>query len=139
MKTKSSKKPNKQRRRLYKAPIHLRGKQFNARLDHDLAAQYDVKRLPIRTNDHVRVVKGQFRDLEGKVLSVDKKRYKIIIDQIQREKSDGSIHYYPIHPSKVVITKLGDIDDWRQKIIDRRSISKRIKMMEAKTIGKKGK
>ncbi|MHA1683378.1 MAG: 50S ribosomal protein L24 [Promethearchaeota archaeon] len=117
----SSRKPNKQRRALYKAPLHVRGKQFNARLEDSIAEQYNIKRLPIRINDSVRVMRGQFRDLEGKVLRVDRKKYKVILEEVTREKADGSIHYYPLHPSKLLITKLGDIDKWRQKIIDRRN------------------
>lgn len=136
---KSSKKPNKQRRRLYNAPKHQRGKQFNAPLDEALVDKYHVKRMPIRVNDQVRVFKGQFKDLEGKVLRVDRKKYKVIVEQIEREKADGSVHHYPIHPSKVVITKINDVDKRRQAMIDRRNFIEYEKAKEAKTIGKKGK
>lgn len=111
-------------------PLHRRGSQFNAKLEKALQEQYDVKRMPIRVNDHVRVISGQFKDLEGKVLKIDKQDYKIHVEEITKEKADGSIHYYPIHPSKVIITKLVDIDKNRQKILDRRSISNRIVAME---------
>lgn len=134
---KSSKKPNKQRRARYNAPLHKRGKNLTARLDDILAEEFGIRRITVRTNDHVRVMRGQFRDLEGKVLRVDKKNYKIIMEEITREKADGSLHYYPIHPSKVMITKLGDIDKWRQRIIDRK-IAGQLEIMEAKSVGKKG-
>ena len=71
--TTQSKKPKKQRKALYNAPLHKRGAQFNAPLEENLVEQHDVNRLPIRVNDHVRVVSGQFSDLEGKVLRVDRK------------------------------------------------------------------
>jgi large subunit ribosomal protein L24 len=131
--------PRKQRKALYDAPLHQREAMFTAKLEHELAKQYNVKRLPIRLNDHVRVVSGQFRDLEGKVLGVDRSSYKITVDEITKEKADGSLHYYPIHPSKVIITKLVDVDKWRQKVIERRSMSNKENLnVEAKSIGKKG-
>jgi len=123
-------------------PLHRRGSQFNAKLEKALIEQHDIKRLPIRVNDHVRVVSGQFKDLEGKVMSLNKKEYTIDVEEITKEKADGSTHFYPIHPSKVIITKLVDVDKRRQQIIERRSISKRVADMEgkaAKTVGKKGK
>ncbi|MFX0099513.1 MAG: 50S ribosomal protein L24 [Candidatus Hodarchaeota archaeon] len=132
----SSRKPNKQRQKRYKAPLHKRGKQLTARLDDLLVEQHGIRRLTVRTNDHVRVMRGQFRDLEGKVLRVDKKNYKIIMEEITKEKADGSLHYYPIHPSKVMITKLADIDKWRQRIIDRK-VQGQEKLIEAKSVGKK--
>ena len=136
--TTHSRKPKKQRKAMYNAPLHKRGAKFNAPLEETMVEEHDVKRLPIRVNDHVRVVSGQFSDLEGKVLRVDRKKYKIHVEEITKEKADGSVHYYPIHPSKVIITKIVDIDKWRQKIIDRRSISARITQMEVKSVGKKG-
>jgi large subunit ribosomal protein L24 len=142
MKT-TSRKPRKQRNWLRDMPIHLRGSQFNAKLEKTLSEQHDVKRLPIRVNDHVRVTSGQFKDLEGKVLGIDKKAYKITVEEITKEKADGSLHYYPIHPSKVVITKLVDLDKRRQQMIERRKISaheaeiERQLTAEAKAAGKK--
>jgi large subunit ribosomal protein L24 len=141
--TTTSKKPRKQRNWLRDMPLHLRGSQFNAKLDKTLAEQHDVKRLPIRVNDHVRVTSGQFKELEGKVLGIDKKAYKITVEEITKEKADGSLHYYPIHPSKVVITKLVDLDKRRQQMIERRKISTRVAEMErmataeSKAAGKK--
>jgi large subunit ribosomal protein L24 len=125
-----SRKPKKQRNWLRDMPLHLRGSQFNAKLEKTLSEQHDVKRLPIRVNDHVRVVAGQFKALEGKVLGIDKKAYKITIEEITKEKADGSLHYYPIHPSKVVITKLVDLDKRRQQMIERRKISTRVANLE---------
>ncbi|MEX2684937.1 MAG: 50S ribosomal protein L24 [Candidatus Sigynarchaeota archaeon] len=128
--TTTSKKPRKQRNWLRDMPLNRRGSQFNAKLEKALSKQYDVKRLPIRVNDHVRVTAGQFKDLEGKVLGIDRKAYKITVEEITKEKSDGSLHYYPIHPSKVIITKLVDLDKRRQQIIERRKISAREAEME---------
>ena len=143
MVTVKSKKPTKQRNWLRDMPLFRRSSQFNAKLEKALQEQYDVKRMSIRVNDHVRVISGQFKELEGKVLKLDKTDYKIHVEEITKEKADGSVHYYPIHPSKVIITKMVDIDKNRQKIIDRRSISNRIAAMEEQSSkklgGKKGK
>ncbi len=128
--TTPSRKPRKQRNWLRDMPIQRRGSQFNAKLEKTLSEQHDVKRLPIRVNDHVRVTSGQFKELEGKVLGIDKKAYKITVEEITKEKADGSLHYYPIHPSKVIITKLVDLDKRRQQMIERRKISTRVANLE---------
>jgi large subunit ribosomal protein L24 len=128
--TTTSKKPRKQRNWLRDMPLHKRGSQFNAKLEKAVAEQMDVKRMPLRVNDHVRVISGQFKDLEGKVLEVRRDDYKITVEEITKEKADGSLHYYPIHPSKVIITKLVDVDKRRQEMIERRSITKRVAAME---------
>jgi large subunit ribosomal protein L24 len=139
--TTTSKKPRKQRNWLRDMPLHKRGSQFNAKLEKAVAEQMDVKRMPLRVNDHVRVISGQFKDLEGKVLEVRRDDYKITVEEITKEKADGSLHYYPIHPSKVIITKLVDVDKRRQEMMERRSITKRVAAMEglamAKGAGKK--
>ena len=116
----ASKKPSKQRKFLYNAPLHLRHKFFNAPLSDELKKKYGVKRLPVRKGDTVRIVRGKFRGHEGTVAKVDLKRVRIYVDGATIENSRGEKRFYPIHPSKVIIVKLGEVDKVRQKIIERR-------------------
>jgi len=116
-----SKQPRKQRKFLYTAPLHLRNKLMVAPVSPDLRIKHGVKRLPVRKGDTVIVTRGDFKDLEGKVVKVDLKKYRIYIEGVTREKTDKSTVYYPVHPSNVVITKLDLSDKWRKKIIERRT------------------
>jgi large subunit ribosomal protein L24 len=117
---KSSTQPRVQRRQLYTMPLHLRHKLFNAPLSRELREKYGVKRLPVRVGDVVRIMRGDFTGVEGKVVKVDLKRVRIFVEGVQIKKADGTPVYYPIHPSKVMIVKLDLSDKYRLKIIERR-------------------
>ena len=116
----TSSKPSKQRKALYAMPLHLRHKLFTAPLSPELREKYGVKRLPVRTGDVVRVMRGDFAGHEGKVVKVNLKHARIFIEGVQIKKADGTPVYYPIHPSKVMIVKLDLSDKYRLKIIERR-------------------
>jgi large subunit ribosomal protein L24 len=107
--------PRKQRKLLFNAPAHIRYKQFSAPLSPSLKASYNVSSLPVRTGDAVRVMRGDRKGLEGKVTSVDRKKYRISVEGITREKVDGTAIQVPIHPSKVMITNLNLDDKWRRE------------------------
>jgi len=120
MPSKVSTQPRVQRKQLYTAPLHLRHKFLNAPLSHELREKYGVKRLPVRVGDVVRIMRGDFAGIEGKVVKVDLKRVRVFIEGAQIKKADGTPVYYPIHPSKVMIVKLDLSDKYRLKIIERR-------------------
>ncbi|KUH34632.1 50S ribosomal protein L24 [Thermococcus celericrescens] len=113
--------PRKQRRFLYNAPLHLRSKVMVATLSEDLRNKYGVRSLPIRAGDKVRVMRGDFKGKEGKVVEVDLKRYRIHVEGVTHKKTDGTEVYYPLHPSNVMIIELNLDDERREKIISRRA------------------
>jgi len=128
--------PRKQRKILYNLPLHLRWHLLNAPLSPELRKELNVKRLPVRTGDVVRIMRGDWKGHEGKVVDVDLKRVRIFVEGVTLKKADGSEVFYPIHPSKVMIIKLGEIDDVRRKIIERRSKAREelIKLGKAKSL-----
>ena len=119
MGTRSSQ-PRKQRLAYYTAPLHIRHKFFNAKLAPELAKELGVKRLPVRKDDVVRILRGDWAGHEGKVIDVDLRRVRIHVEGVTVKRADGTPVPYPIHPSKVVIIKLGKADKVREKIIRRR-------------------
>jgi large subunit ribosomal protein L24 len=130
MKAKSAK-PSKQRKKLYNAPYHLRGKIMSAHISSELREKYGARSMPIRSGDTVRVLRGDYEGVEGKVVRVDRGKYRIFIEGITRQKADGTTIYVPIHPSKVEIIKLNLDDKFRKEILERRSQNKEIKEAEA--------
>ncbi len=112
--------PRKQRRILFNLPLHLRWRLITAPLSPSLREELGIKRLPVRKNDIVRIVRGDWRGHEGKVMRVNLKKVRIFVEGATLKKADGTEVFYPIHPSKVMIIKLGNIDDIRRKIIERR-------------------
>jgi large subunit ribosomal protein L24 len=117
-----SHKPSKQRKYLYNAPIHHRGKIMSAPLSEELKSKYGINSIPIRKGDRVKVMRGDYRGTEGEVISVDRKRYRIAVKGIVRRKADGTEVPVPIHPSKVVITKLYLKDEARKRLLERKGV-----------------
>ena len=116
---KKTKSPGKQRLRLNNPQVHKTSRLFNVKLISDLVEEHGVTRLPLRTEDHVMVTKGEFADIEGKVTKIDRKKVQVFIDGAKIEKKGGGEFDLPVHPSKLIITKLTE-DKYREKIIERR-------------------
>jgi len=116
-----SSQPRKVRKRqIYRAPLHVRSKQLVAPLSEELRKELGVRRLRVRAGDTVLIVRGSYKGHEGKVVKVDVKRGRIFVEGVTRVKADGTEVFVPIHPSKVVITKLDLTDEWRKQLIERR-------------------
>ncbi|MCD6592871.1 50S ribosomal protein L24 [Candidatus Bathyarchaeota archaeon] len=126
----NTKKPSKQRKLLYNAPYHVRGKIMAAPLSEELREEYGCRSLPIRSGDTVRILRGDYKDYEGRVIRVDRKKYRVYVDGVTREKSDGTTVPVPIHHSKVEIIKLNMDDKWRKRILERKSLEKQKKAEE---------
>ena len=110
-----SKQPRKQRKALYNAPAHARGKHLSATLSKDLRADLGRRSLPLRTGDKVRVLRGEFKGHEGEVLGVDYKSYKVTIEEVTLSKSDGTSIFLPIDPSNLMIIDANTKDNRRLK------------------------
>jgi len=115
-----SKKPKKQRKAVFKAPLHKKRKMLAAPLSPELRGKYERRSFPVRVGDTVLVVRGDFAGYEGKVLKVDVKNLRIQVEGVTRRKVDGTLIYVPIHPSKVMITKLDLSDNLRKQAIERK-------------------
>ena len=105
--------PRKQRKALYTAPLHIRRKLMSANLSKDLRADIGKRSLPIRVGDKVQVVRGDFKGHEGKVESIDAKRYKVTVEGDTLSKPDGNAVLLPIHPSNLMIIE-ADLKDERR-------------------------
>ena len=113
-------KPTKQRKMLYGAPAHVRHKHLAAHLSPELRATHIAKSIPVRSGDTIRVMRGDHKGSEGKISRIDLKKYRIYVEGLTREKVDGTTVFVPVHPSKVMITKLNLDDKWRKRILERK-------------------
>ncbi len=130
-----SRQPRKQRKALYTAPLHIRQKLVSAPLSPELREKYGVRTLPVRKGDKVRVMRGDFKGHEGKVVKVDLKRLRILIDGVTIKRSDGTPVFRPIHPSNVMIVELDLSDKRRRALIERRGSKKRVEAPEEEEAG----
>ena len=120
-----SKQPKKQRKALFRAPLHKRQKLMSAPLSPELREKFGIRNLPVRKGDTVRVMRGTWAGHEGKVVRVDLRKIRIYIDGVTVRKADGTPKFYPIHPSKVMIISLDTSDKRRMAIIERRQKAKK--------------
>jgi len=100
------------------APHHERRKFLSAPLSDELRAKYGFRNLPIRRGDTVKVMRGDFAGIEGKVIRVDRERARVFVEGITRESVSGEAKSVPIHASKVMITSLDLSDKWRAEALE---------------------
>lgn len=112
----------KNRRRHFNAPSHIRRQIMGVALSKQLCREYGVPRLtlPIRRDDVVKVITGKYKDeTPSKIVRVHRKKYRLFVENIQREKANGAQIKVPIHYSNVVITKL-KLDGFRKNLIKKK-------------------
>merc|ERR1711976_339233 len=93
----------KARKEHFGAHSEARRKIMSASLSKELQKKYNVRSVPIRKDDEVQVVRGTYKNRDGKVPCVYRKKYVIHVERISREKNNGATVMLGIHPSKVVI------------------------------------
>lgn len=93
---------------------------MSAPLSKELRQKYNVKSMPIRKDDEVQVVRGSFKDREGKVTECYRKKFVIHVERVTRDKANGSSIPVGINTSNVVITKL-KIDNDRKALLERKA------------------
>jgi len=103
---KASKKPRKQRKYRYQAPLHIKQKFMIARLSKELQKKYNIKRIQVKKT--------------GKVNAVNLKKERVFVENAHYIKKDGAKSFYPIHPSNLLITELIIEDKKRKNKLERK-------------------
>lgn len=100
---------------------------MSATLSKVLREQHQVRSMPIRKGDTVKIVRGpqELNGKEAKVTAVYRKRYMILLDGVAHNNAKGTSVQYPIHPSNCVITELY-MNGNRAAILARKAAGKKI-------------
>ena len=61
----------------------------------------------------MKIVRGDFAGVEGKVTDVDTRGQRLFVEGVTREMTSGTSTNVSVHCSKVTITKLNLDDKWR--------------------------
>ena len=92
---------------------------MSAHLSDDLKTRYTTRAIPIRKGDSVRVLRGEFAGLEGKVDTIDRPRSRVFVEGMTREKTaGGKSSRLSVHASKVILTNLNLSDKWRSSLLE---------------------
>lgn len=105
---KASKQPRKQRKYRANAPLHLRKDFVSINLSKELRKKTGKRNLPAKKGDKVKIFVGKFKGKKGKILQVDLKKLKIVVEDIQVKKMDGSKANFKLQPSNLQIIELAD-------------------------------
>ena len=94
-------------------------------LSNNLKKEYNIKSLRIVKGDSVRIMRGEYKGVEGKVEKLNTVKGRLSIEGVQREKIKGGQVKVQIHASNVRITSLHLDDKYRKnKIGNQEQINK---------------
>ena len=131
-------KPTKVRNhQIYRATNQIINKQICAPLSKDLRKKYSRRNARLVTDDTVKVIRGEYKGLTGKVAKISIDTSRIAMEGNKKEKSKGEKIDVYIHSSNVIITSLNTSDKWRLKILEKKPKSK-IKSMKEEDKKKDG-
>ncbi len=99
-------------------------KKFGSALSEELRDKHGRTSVRPVKGDGVRIVRGGFKGIEGKITGVDTKMGKLFIEGVTREKiAGGKTSPVPIDSSKVIITALNLDDKVRRQRLERETAS----------------
>ena len=96
---------------------HIIDKNIRSPLVDTLRDEYHKRNARVIKGDTVKVLRGEYKNVEGKVEKVKTGRSTLFIEGIQREASKGGKVKVQIHSSNVMITSLNLQDKQRANVI----------------------
>ena len=109
--------PSRQRKQIYEAEGQRLRKLLAAPLSEELRKAQGRRSYPVRKGDTVKIVRGDFAGVEGKVTDIDTHGRRLFVEGVTREMTSGTSTNVSVHSSKVMITKLNLDDKWRAESI----------------------
>lgn len=107
-------KPTKMRNKLiYRATFHTRSKQLGSQLSEDLRKKYGKKSVRVIEGDSIKIVRGEFKGVDGKISKVSTKKSSVAVEGVKKEKTKGDKFDVYIHTSNLLVTGLNTEDKWR--------------------------
>ena len=94
---------------------HKREKLLGANLSENLRNQHNKRSMRVIKGDTVRILRGEYVGIEGKVEKVNTERSTLSIEGVQREKIRGGKVKVQIHASNVQIISVNTDDEYRMK------------------------
>ena len=121
-------------KQIYRATNQFRGKQAGSHLSKQLRQKYGQRSVRILNGDTVKVIRGEFKGVDGKVVKVSTAKHTIAIEGIKKQKRKGDKIDVYINSSNVVITNLNMDDKWRTARLEKKPIEKiKTEKVETKT------
>jgi large subunit ribosomal protein L24 len=130
-------KPTKMRNQLiYHATFNTKSKQLGSQLSKELQKKYAKKSVRVIEGDTVKIVRGEFKGVDGKISIVSTQKSSVAIEGIKKEKTKGDKFDVYIHASNLLVTGLNTEDKWRIAKLEGKIPSEKPKKISEKIVKK---
>ena len=104
----------------HRAMNQILNKQICASISKDLRKKYSRRSIRIMIDDTVKVMRGEYKGLTGKVTKISTETSGVAIEGNKKEKLKGEKIDVYIHSTNMIITSLNTDDKWRLKILEKK-------------------
>ena len=111
-------------RLIYRASHVVKSKQVSSHLSKELKKKFSKNSIRIVEGDNVKIVRGEFKGVDGKVSKISIQKNSIVIEGVKKEKTKGEKFDVHIHSSNVIVTGLNSDDKWRTSKLEGKKPSK---------------
>ena len=105
-------------RTIYNPSLFTKSKLMCSHLSKELRQKYHKHSIRVTEGDTVRVMRGEFKGVTGKITKVSTGKNGISVEGIKKEKLKGGNLDVFIHTSNVLVTDLNTEDKWRQSKLE---------------------
>ncbi len=124
-------KPTKMRNKMiFQATYQTKSKQLGSALSKDLHKKYGKRSVRVVIGDSIKILRGEFKGVDGKVSQVDTSKNSVAIEGVKKEKTKGDKFDVYIHTSNLVVTALNTEDKWRMRKLENKDAPKETKVAD---------
>jgi large subunit ribosomal protein L24 len=117
---------------IYLATFQTRSKQLGSALSKDLQKKYGKRSVRVNEGDSIKIVRGEFKGVDGKIAKVSPQKNSVTIEGIKKEKTKGDKFDVYIHTSNLLVTSLNSENRWRIAKLEGKDPKKQPKKTPAK-------
>jgi large subunit ribosomal protein L24 len=111
---------------VFKREIGKKNSAVYSNLSEDLKKQYNKRSVSVIKGDNVKIMRGEYKGVEGKVEKINSIKGRLSIEGVQREKIKGGQVKVQIHASNVIISSLKLDDDYRKNKIENKNNNSKV-------------
>lgn len=100
-------------KQIYYATMKTASSQLSCLLSKNLRKKYGKRTIRVLEGDSVKVIRGEFTGVDGKVTKVSNADGGLSIEGVKKEKLKGEKYDVYIHTSNIEVTALNTDDKWR--------------------------
>ena len=131
-------KPTKMRnKQIYYATMKTASAQLSGMLSKNLRKKYGKRSVRIVEGDSVKVVRGEFNGVDGKVTKVSTSNNGLTIEGVKKEKLKGEKYDVYVNTSNIEVTALNTDDKWRINKLEGKNVRAARPENEAKKVESK--